>query len=83
MIFGQAAQYVAAADQLNTSSASLYNVLVGKDKAIGPQSVMLWVNVADVGTAHVLAIVSSIPIPFLSPNTCLYRMLQRQGTIVS
>jgi hypothetical protein len=46
-----------SADQLNTSSASLYGYFTGKEKEITPQSVMLWVNVADVGTAHVLAIV--------------------------
>ena len=60
MVFGQAAQFVESADQLNTSSASLYSVLVGKNKEIGPLSIPLWVNVADVGTAHMLAIVSSM-----------------------
>lgn len=56
MVFGEVAQYIKSADQLNTSSASLYNVLVGKDKEVSPQAVMIWVNVKDLAKAHALAI---------------------------
>jgi hypothetical protein len=48
-----------SADQLNTSSASLYAVLTGQQKEIEEQHVMTFCNVVDVGTAHVLAVVST------------------------
>jgi nucleoside-diphosphate-sugar epimerase len=50
------AQYIESTDRLNTSSQVLYAVLSGQQKEIIPQAIMLWVNAADVGTAHVLAI---------------------------
>ncbi|PVG04398.1 NAD(P)-binding protein [Serendipita vermifera] len=56
MIFGQVAQYIESADQLNTSSASLYAVFSGQQKEIQSQDVMIFANVIDVGTAHILAV---------------------------
>lgn len=59
MVFGQVAQYVPSAEALNTSSAALFQMLspgANADGSIPPHSVALWVNVADLGTAHVLAL---------------------------
>lgn len=82
MVYGQVAQYVASADQLNTSSAALYAVFSGQQKEVASQRVMLFCNVADVGIAHVLAIVRVSPHYqwFLS---VFHRMHQKPETIAS
>ncbi|PVG04409.1 NAD(P)-binding protein [Serendipita vermifera] len=55
-IFGEVAQYVKSIDQLNTSSASLYNMLTGRQKEITAPGLTIFCNVSDVGLAHILAI---------------------------
>lgn len=57
MVYGEVAQYVKSADQLNTSSAVLNSILKGLSKEVPFQGVMLFVNVKDLANAHVLAIV--------------------------
>jgi len=58
MVYGEVAQYVPSTEALNTSSERLYTILAGKVKEIPTQGVVLFVNVQDLGNAHVLAIVS-------------------------
>ncbi|CAG8748666.1 9685_t:CDS:2, partial [Acaulospora colombiana] len=50
------APYKESVDKMKTSSAGLYAIFTGQSKEIEAQSVMLFVNVIDLGRAHILAL---------------------------
>ncbi|KAH8592762.1 putative cinnamoyl-CoA reductase [Bisporella sp. PMI_857] len=55
MIYGPAAHTVEGLDHLNTSSADLYRLINGSEKIVPGDVFYAWVDVRDVGEAHLLA----------------------------
>lgn len=55
MVYGPAAHSIASFDKLNTSSADIYRLINGSEKTVPDTSFLAFVDVRDVGEAHLKA----------------------------